>query len=142
RAAVLEGRCVPYGEANVWWPIAEALRQACSVSADDPLNVASERCTEAVSRALDDDPSSPEVVRIASGLLHLMGYDAPLGEIDAQRARDEATRAVLDFVEASARRRPVVIVLSDLHWADDVVLEVVTVLADRLSRSRFVLVAT
>ena len=28
-AVVLEGRCVPYGEANVWWPVAEALRQAC-----------------------------------------------------------------------------------------------------------------
>ena len=28
-ALVLEGRCVPYGEANVWWPVADALRHGC-----------------------------------------------------------------------------------------------------------------
>ncbi len=39
-AMVFEGRCVPYGEANVWWPIAEALRQACEIAPDDPLPVA------------------------------------------------------------------------------------------------------
>ena len=33
---VLEGRCVPYGEANVWWPVAEALRSTCEVNVDDP----------------------------------------------------------------------------------------------------------
>ncbi len=49
---------------------------------------------------------------------------------------------MLAFIEGSARRRPVVVVLSDLHWADDVVFEMIDALADRLSRSRFVLVAT
>ncbi len=39
-ARVLEGRCVPYGEANVWWPMAEALRQACDIAADSGLAVA------------------------------------------------------------------------------------------------------
>ena len=54
-----------------------------------------------------------------------MGYESPLDEIDAQRAREEAHRSVLAFIEGSALRQPVVIVLSDLHWADDVVLEMI-----------------
>src|ERR671911_1995758 len=34
-ALVLQGRCVPYGEANVWWPLAEAVRGACDVEPGD-----------------------------------------------------------------------------------------------------------
>jgi class 3 adenylate cyclase/tetratricopeptide (TPR) repeat protein len=141
-ALVYEGRCVPYGEANVWWPVAEALRQACGVSADAPLREASERCTEAVASVLGMEPAAAEVARVVHGMLHLMGYEGPLDDIEPQRAREEAVRAVLAFLEGSARSRPVVVVLSDLHWADDAVLGVLDMLAERLSRSRFVLVAT
>ena len=35
-ALVLEGRCVPYGEANVWWPVADALRHGCGIRSSDP----------------------------------------------------------------------------------------------------------
>jgi class 3 adenylate cyclase/tetratricopeptide (TPR) repeat protein len=141
-ALVYEGRCVPYGEANVWWPIAEALRQACAITSDDDLASARELCGDAVASSLEQPHDAPEVRRVVNGLLHLMGYDGPLSEIDAQRAREEAHRSVLAFVEGSAKRRPVVVVLSDLHWADDVVFDMIDALADRLSRSRFVLVAT
>ena len=142
RALVYEGRCVPYGEANVWWPVAEALRQACAITTDDGAASARDLCADAVASALQQPADAPEVRRVVNGLIHLMGYESPLDEIDAQRAREEAHRSVLAFIEGSARRRPVVVVLSDLHWADDVVFEMIDALADRLSRSRFVLVAT
>jgi class 3 adenylate cyclase/predicted ATPase len=141
-ALVYEGRCVPYGEANVWWPVAEALRQACGITPDDGASAARELCADAVAGALEQSTDADEVRRVVNGLLHLMGYETPIEEIDAQRAREEAHRSVLAFIEGSARRRPVVVMLSDLHWADDVVLEMIDALADRLSRSRFVLVAT
>ncbi len=141
-AVVYEGRCVPYGEANLWWPIAEALRQACGITADTALAAAEPACIEAVSGVLDQPPRSPEVKRIANGLLYLMGHEVSLRDIDPQRARDEAVRSLLGFIEASARRQPVVVVLSDLHWADDVVLETLGALLDRLSRSPAVLIAT
>ncbi|HEX2564702.1 MAG TPA: adenylate/guanylate cyclase domain-containing protein, partial [Acidimicrobiales bacterium] len=37
---VLQGRCVPYGEANVWWPLAEAVRSACSLEPGDDQDTA------------------------------------------------------------------------------------------------------
>ncbi len=142
RALVFEGRCVPYGEANVWWPVAEALRQACGISIDDPLPAADVLALEAVASALEQPERSPEVKRVVNGLLYLMGYEVSLRDIDPQRAREEAMRSVLAFVEASARHRPVVIVVSDLHWADDLVLETMNALLDRMRGSRFILVAT
>jgi class 3 adenylate cyclase/tetratricopeptide (TPR) repeat protein len=140
-AEVLEGRCVPYGEANVWWPIAEALRQACGLLPDATLSYAEEQCAHAVAEALPA-ADAPEVKRVVNGLLYLMGYEVPLREIEPQRAREEATRAVLAFLEGATASRPIVMVLSDLHWADPLILEVVATLVDRLCRQSFVLVAT
>jgi class 3 adenylate cyclase/tetratricopeptide (TPR) repeat protein len=141
-ALVLEGRCVPYGEANVWWPIAEALRDACGVAPDATLSEAGAQCADAVASALAMTSDSAEVQRVTTGLLYLMGYEVPLREIDPQRAREEATRAVLTFLERATFERPVVMVLSDLHWADHLVLDLVATLVERLCRERFVLVAT
>jgi predicted ATPase len=58
------------------------------------------------------------------------------------RARDEATRALLTFTAALACRRPLAIVLSDLHWADDAVLDVLGALLERNARRPFVVLAT
>jgi class 3 adenylate cyclase/tetratricopeptide (TPR) repeat protein len=141
-AVVFEGRCVPYGEANVWWPVAEALRHACDIPADAPLADADRQCSAAVSQVLGQADRSPEVKRIVNGLLYLMGYEVSLHDIDPVRARAEASRSVLAFVEASAKVQPVVVVISDLHWADDLVLEMLDALLDRVSRSPAVLIAT
>ena len=64
-----------------------------------------------------------------------MGYEGPLRDIDPSRAREEADRALLTFIEAFAARSPVVVMLSDLHWADDVVLELIDELLERLGRA-------
>jgi class 3 adenylate cyclase/predicted ATPase len=141
-ALVFEGRCVPYGEANVWWPVAEAIRHACGLASDDPLPGATLACAEAVAHSLAQPRDDAEVKRVVNGLLYLMGYEVTLREIDPQRAREEATRAVLTFIEGATRLQPVVVVLSDLHWADPLVLDMLGALIDRLSRQRFALIAT
>ena len=71
-----------------------------------------------------------------------MGYESELRGIDPARAREEATSAVVTYAERFSLHRPVVVVLSDLHWADDLVLELVDTLLDRLSSRRFVVLAT
>src|SRR5690606_34823023 len=62
-AIVLEGRCVPYGEANVWWPVAEALRQALSLSTEAPFTVAKDHAVDVVARTLGVPPESEEAGR-------------------------------------------------------------------------------
>jgi class 3 adenylate cyclase/tetratricopeptide (TPR) repeat protein len=141
-ATVLEGRCVPYGEANVWWPVAEAVRDAVGLAADAPPEVARLVVAGAVEATVGSESGGDELAQVTEGLLFLLGYDGPLGQLDPQRARDEARRAVLSFIEASCAVRPVVVILSDLHWADPVVLDMIDSLMDRLCRLPFVLLAT
>jgi class 3 adenylate cyclase/predicted ATPase len=141
-AAVLEGRCVPYGEANIWWPIGEALRDGTGVHADDSEDVARRRCLGAVAAVLEQPTTADEVARIAEGLLFYMGFATPLDGLDPARAREEAALSLFAFTEAYLRVRPVVVVLSDLHWADDLVLELLDRMLRALGSLPFVVVAT
>ena len=52
------------------------------------------------------------------------------------------TGSLLAFTAALARRRPVVMVLSDLHWADEAVLDVLGGLLQATTRLPFVVLAT
>ncbi len=136
---VLNGRCVPYGEANPWWPIADAIRDGCGIDLDEPLDEARSKTTRSVELALGVGDTTNSVV---NGLLHLMGYEGPLRGLDPTRARGEATAALLSFMEASVRERPIVIRIADLHWADELVLEMIDTLSGQLARLPFILVAT
>lgn len=141
-ATVLEGRCVPYGEANAWWPLAEALRQACGITSSDTAEESAGRCLAAVTAAMGDSVGATEVARVADALLHLMGDEDRLANVDPTRVRDEEQRSVEMFLEGLARQRPVLLVISELHWADDVVLEFSDKLLDSLGSLPFLLVAT
>jgi class 3 adenylate cyclase/tetratricopeptide (TPR) repeat protein len=152
---VLQGRCVPYGEANVWWPLAEAVRSGCDLRPGDGQEAAADKVRAVVADVMGDPGSSDaeqdaaapeargtdEIDRVVEGLLHLLGFDVLRG-IDVARARDEATGALLTLAAAVARRRPLVIVLSDLHWADSAVLGVLEDLLERNARQPIVVLAT
>jgi class 3 adenylate cyclase/tetratricopeptide (TPR) repeat protein len=141
-ARVLEGRCLPYGEANVWWPVAEAVRQACEIGPDDDDAATAAKCRAAVASALDVDAESDDASRVADGLRYLMGSGDALADVDPTRAREDAVGSLLSFVEGLASRRPLVLVLSELHWADTLVLEMADALMDRVRHLPFVLVGT
>lgn len=141
-AVVLEGRCVPYGEANVWWPVAEALRQAAGIEGDVADPAVRVRLGEMVAKVLDRPGNDREVLRITEGLLHLIGHEGPLRDLDPGRAREEATGALLTVIQAFASQSPVLVVLADLHWADADVLEFIDELMERLGRLPYVVVGT
>ena len=141
-ALVLEGRCVPYGEANVWWPVAEAVRQACGIETGDPADVSAEKSLTAVVRATALPRDSAEAIRLADGLRYLMGDEDALPDVDPTRAAEDARRSLLAMLEASAAQQPLVLVLSELHWADKLVLDLVDQMLDRLRHLPVVLVAT
>ncbi|MFP5320902.1 MAG: adenylate/guanylate cyclase domain-containing protein [Acidimicrobiia bacterium] len=141
-AFVLEGRCVPYGEANVWWPVAEAIRAAAGLTPTSSPEDTDRALREAATAALRGSGRLDELDRIVAGLHHLLGHDGNLRGIDATRAREEAIRSVVALAEGFSQQKPVFVVLSDLHWADQEVLDLVDTLLTRLARRPFVLLAT
>jgi class 3 adenylate cyclase/tetratricopeptide (TPR) repeat protein len=141
-AVVFEGRCVPYGEANVWWPVAEAVRHGFGIAQNEPVGLARDKTSGAVALVLGESTPPEEIARVTNGILHLLGYESTLAGIDASRAREEVNRSLLALLDGWADREAVVIVLSDLHWADDVVLEMIDTMLERAAGRRVVFIAT
>ena len=141
KAHVLTGECLPYGDANPFGPVAQALRQASEAEGKNGTVDKKTRIVEVTRRVLGPDIDQVELERVVEGLEFLIGGSVRPG-VDISRARDEALRASIAVFEALARQAPLVFVLSDLHWATDDTLELCERLLGRLRNLPFVLVAT
>ncbi len=141
-AVILNGRCLPYGEANIWWPIAEAMSNAIGLAPNAELGTEREICRDVVTRLLGDDADDSDVERIVEGLAHLLGHDSTLGQLDAERATAETMRSIRIVLGRLAAKKPVMLWLNDLQWADEAVLRLLDDLLDRLSRSPLVVLGT
>ena len=140
-ATVREGRCVPYGEANVWWPVADALRPALDVADGASTQEARRSVREAVAAVMERRTTDPEVQRTTEGLLTLLGYEHPV-DAEPTTIRQEAGRALGAYASASARHRPLVLQISDLHWADPAVLSLIDDVFSAIHHCPVVVLAT
>ena len=115
RAQVLSGRCLSYGEGITFWPIAEALRQAAGILPDDQEEAARAKLWLLVGAGRED-----AALRIWS----LMGFGS------GGYGKDELLWSVRAVLETIARRRPLVVIFDDIHWAEQIFLDLIEHLAD------------
>ena len=98
------GRCLPYGQGITYWPLAELLREHFGIlegeSAERTLEVLGERRFLALTLGLD----------VAEGLHPLL-------------VRDRFQDAWSEFLGDVSSERPLVVLVEDVHWADDQLLE-------------------
>ncbi|MBX3312738.1 MAG: AAA family ATPase [Actinobacteria bacterium] len=141
RAVPAKGRCLPYGEANVWWPVADALRGALGVDVGAGIDEARRSVRAAVVRTLPADTADDEHDRVTDGMLNLLGFEATV-EAEPATVREEIGRALGLYLNAVSSRRPVVFQVSDLHWADEVLLRLIDHVIENVANRPAVLVAT
>ncbi|MGH3361432.1 MAG: ATP-binding protein, partial [Nocardioides sp.] len=110
RAEVLGGRCVSYGDGITYWPIVQVLRQALSLSGAESDEVT----RHALTHQLGDTTDGAHAVDV---LLPLLGKGGAPG------GSDQTFWAVGRLLEALALRRPVVVTVDDLHWAEPTLLD-------------------
>jgi class 3 adenylate cyclase/tetratricopeptide (TPR) repeat protein len=103
-ATTLFGRCLSYGEGITFWPLAAIVEQLVG------------RADEAAIAAFlgDDEDARWVAARVARAVGFAPGA-APIEEIQL---------AVRRLFEAAARRRPLVIAVEDIHWAEPTLLDV------------------
>ncbi|MGO9343408.1 MAG: adenylate/guanylate cyclase domain-containing protein [Acidimicrobiales bacterium] len=114
-ATVLLGRCLSYGKGITFWPLTEVLRQAaCIVDEDSEETVRSKLLSL----------SGPGNLEVSERLGSLMGLSSNIYGVDEFMW---ATRVVLDEM---SRRKPLVIVFEDIHWAEPTFLDLVEHVVD------------
>ncbi|MBM2823533.1 MAG: family ATPase [Thermoleophilia bacterium] len=123
-----QGRCLAYGDGVAFWALAEVVKAQAGISERDSAEEAAEKLHLAVEDAFED---SGDARWVESHLRPLVGLETETG-LGGDR-RGEAFAAWRRFLEALAEQRPLVLVLEDLHWADEGLLDFVDELVDWLS---------
>jgi class 3 adenylate cyclase len=123
-----QGRCLAYGDGVAFWALAEVVKAQAGILEQDTEVEAAEKLHSAVVDALADEGDARW---IESHVRPLIGLETDIG-LGGDR-RGEAFAAWRRFLEALAEQRPLVLVLEDLHWADEGLLDFVDELVDWLS---------
>ncbi|MGH3110742.1 MAG: ATP-binding protein [Gaiellaceae bacterium] len=132
-----QGRCLAYGEGVTLWGLGEIVKAQAGIHEQDPPAVAEEKIRGAVEDVL---AGSSDVSWVGSNLVSLVGL-ASESELGGDR-RGEAFAAWRLFFEAMAEQRPLVLVLEDLHWADESLLDFVDELVDWVTDVPLLVVGT
>jgi predicted ATPase len=136
-ADTFEGRCQP-DLRTPYLAAGDIVRDVFGIAEMDGLAAAEEKVRRGLAE-LALDPGA-----LAPPLLDLLGL-VPLGggarsSPEALKAR--ASAAVRQTLLAGASRRPLVLILEDMQWADEPSADVITALVDAMGAARILLVAT
>jgi class 3 adenylate cyclase/tetratricopeptide (TPR) repeat protein len=111
------GRCLAYANTS-YSALADAIKAQCEIFDDDSAEVAAGKAEAAARELFGDDSIAPQ-------LRALVGA----GE-SRDMSREELFEAWRRFLERLAARYPLVLVLEDIQWADDGLLDFVDHVAD------------
>jgi class 3 adenylate cyclase len=120
------GRCLPYGERGPYAPLSEVLLRAADVPSDTSREDA-RRMAEGHLRALLGEDAENEISDVLRTAGLGDGRDHPQDD-DLEglgRGRDAWRRVLI----ALAGRRPTLVVLEDVHWAEPALLDLVESMA-------------
>ena len=86
--------------------------------------------------------TAPEIATLVSEVRERFGDIPTLPRLDGSAERLRLFEAVVTFLRTAARRRPLVLVLDDLHWADEPTLLLLQYLARNIERDRILVIGT
>ena len=121
RARVVRGRCLPYGDGITFWPLAEVVRDAAEIGADDTPDVAVERVRTLLAEGgLGAEDREAVADRVA----------AAIGLGKAQFPVAELFWGARRLLESLAIARPLVMIVDDIHSAEATFLDLLDHLVD------------
>jgi len=150
-ARVLQGRCPPYGEGITYWPLVEILRSLLNVDDNESREGLRLRLNEFVQDMLTKAKSNEDATEIANALIRSIGSGSSGDSSEpgyserreiqrstySKSSEQGGTHAILlrawrVFLEAIAQQEPLILVIDDLQWADEALLDLLEYLTDRI----------
>ncbi len=126
---VARGGGVEGGATPAFWPWVEVVRSL--LTDDDP---------DELRRAVG--PGAADLAQVVPEVKEITGPLESPPLVDSETARVRLFEAVVGFLSALSRRRPLVVALDDLQWADAASLQLMGFLGARLASAGFLLVGT
>lgn len=128
-AQILWGRCYEGEGAPPFWPLIQVIRAAaCILDEEELRTVVGRHATDLLAI----------VPQLRDRLTHLVPQDQP----DLPRDRFRAFEAVERFVDHLGRRAPLIVILDDLHGADESSLLLLRFVVRQLRHKRLLIIGT
>jgi class 3 adenylate cyclase/predicted ATPase len=129
--------CSPHHQDSALYPFIAQLERAAGFARDDTADA---RLGKLQALLALDTPDDDDIV-LLSQLLSLPSSAADL-DLSPQRKREKMFGALLNQLEAEARRRPVLMVFEDAHWIDPTSREHLDLAVDQVRRLPVLLAVT
>ena len=124
-ARALHGRCLPYGDGITFWPLVGMVTLAAGIYDGDSPDEACNKLIGVVGQA--------DLTERLASAIGLTTATFPLGEINW---------AARKFFEMLATDAPLVVVVDDIHWAEDALLELLEHVRDAAVDAPILLLTT
>ncbi|MCH8289544.1 AAA family ATPase [Candidatus Poribacteria bacterium] len=137
----LEGRCISIGQTVSFWPFIDMMRTYLGVSGEDGEEEIADKLIGQMENLFGQEADGviPYVgqmlsVKLPKPYQERIQYAAP------EQIRHQTLLRMRDVFVALARKQPLIVILEDLHWADDLSLDLLWVLMDELVAAPLMLV--
>jgi tetratricopeptide (TPR) repeat protein len=135
----LEARCRSYGTAIPYLPLLDLVRALCGIDERESQSGVTERVrTTLVDLGLDAAERAPFVLN----LLGIKEGAKAIEDIPQDVVRTRTVETLSGMLVAAGRRRPLLIVIEDLHWVDAASEDYLASLVDTLDDAAVLLVGT
>jgi class 3 adenylate cyclase/tetratricopeptide (TPR) repeat protein len=135
----VEGHCISFGANIPYLPIVDLLKNASGIREDDDDAEVVGRVDDLVSEWQDSARTAAPYLKY---LLSVDPGDEAVLTMDPRERRVGILQAMQALLLQESSGRPHVVVVEDLHWADEMSREALAVLADTVPSSRLLLVLT
>lgn len=140
---VLEGQSLTYRKSVSYWIFLEIIRAFLGVNSNSGHDQVQEKLVEKLDLILGT--RSREVLPFLENLLSLEVSD-PLARqriqyLDAEQVRQQTFIAIRDLLLAEAQRYPLILIFEDLHWADEISLDLLEFLLESIEDQPILVVA-
>ena len=131
---VYEGSCLSYGSAMSYYPWKEILSRFFKINPDDSMSVKKRKITAKTGKKMNTwVPLIGEV----------LGVDFPINDIvknlDNKIKKQKFFDIVYDILVKESKKRPICIVVEDVHWIDSISMELLNYISRNIEHNKILM---
>jgi len=133
----LEGKCLHFGSSMPYLPVLDIIRSYFDIKEGDREFIIQKKIKD---KAIKLDKKLESIVYPILELLSVKTEDQDFSKLDPKIKREKTFEALRDLFISQSQKKPLILVVEDLHWIDNTTEELLNYLIDWLANSSIMLI--